>query len=106
MQSDTGLVYRGNFLLIQEYLTYLLQVKMKNPKSVERYRFWLNHLLLWAMEMPLQKAQFIKTPFADYVKHKKFAAESQKKIVERRVHSYAGQSYIMRNNLPACRLSG
>ena len=82
MQSDTGLVYRGNFLLVQEYLAYLLQVKMKNPKSVERYRFWLNHLLLWAMEVPLQKAQFIKTPFADYVKHKKFAAESQKKIVE------------------------
>ena len=39
MQSDPGLVYRGNFLLVQEYLAYLLQVKMKNPKSVERYRF-------------------------------------------------------------------
>ena len=46
MQSETGLIYWGNFLLVQEYLAYLLQVKMKNPKSVERYRFWLNHLLL------------------------------------------------------------
>src|SRR5512138_461217 len=82
MQSDTGLVYRGNFLLVQEYLAYLLQVKMKNPKSVERYRFWLNHLLLWAMEIPLQRASSISPPFSDYVRRKNFAQESQKKVVE------------------------
>jgi len=78
----TSLVNRGNFLLVQEYLVYLLQVKMKNPKSVERYRFWLNHLLLWAMGVPFQKAHGIQPPFADYVRNRNFAQESQKKIVE------------------------
>lgn len=56
MKAETGLVHRGNFLLVQEYLAYLVQVRLKNPKSVERYRFWLNHLLRWAMEVPIQKA--------------------------------------------------
>ena len=82
MRTDTGLVHRGNFLLVQEYLAYLLQVKMKNPKSVERYRFWLNHLLLWAMEIPLERAHSIQVPFSDYIKGKNFAQESQKKMVE------------------------
>lgn len=82
MRTETGLVYRGNFLLVQEYLAYLLQVRLKNPKSVERYRFWLNHLLLWAMEVPFQKALSISTPFSDYVRSKNFAQESQKKIVD------------------------
>jgi len=82
METETGLVNRGNFLLVQEYLAYLLQVRLKNPKSVERYRFWLNHLLLWAMEVPLQKASSISTPFSDYVRSGNFAQESQKKIVE------------------------
>jgi integrase len=82
MKPKTGLVHRENFLLVQEYLAYLLQVRLKNPKSVERYRFWLNHLLLWAMEIPLQKASAISTPFSDYVRHKNFAQESQKKMVE------------------------
>jgi len=82
MRTETGLVNRGNFLLVQEYLAYLLQVRLKNPKSVERYRFWLNHLLLWAMEVPLHGAFSITTPFSDYVRNKNFAQESQKKIVE------------------------
>ena len=82
MTTDTALIYRGNFLLVQEYLAYLLQVRLRNPKSVERYRFWLNHLLLWAMEVPLQKAPSISPPFPDYVRSRNFAQESQKKIVE------------------------
>jgi len=82
MEIESRLVYRGNFLLVQEYLAYLLQVRQKNPKSVERYRFWLNHLLLWAMEVPLHRATSISPPFSDYVRSKNFAQESQKKIVE------------------------
>jgi len=81
MRTETGLVNRGNFLLVQEYLAYLLQVRLKNPKTVERYRSWLNHLLLWAMEIPLQKAPSISTPFSDYVTSKNFAQETQKKTV-------------------------
>jgi site-specific recombinase XerD len=82
MRTESGLVYRGNYLLVQEYLAYLLQVRLKNPKTVERYRSWLNHLLLWAMEVPLQKAPSISAPFSDYVRSKNFAQETQKKTVE------------------------
>lgn len=82
MKTEAGLVNRGNFLLVQEYLAYLLKVRLKNPKSVERYRFFLNHLLLWAMEVPLQRAFSISIPFSDYVRKKNLAQESQKKIVE------------------------
>ena len=82
MTTETGLVNRGNFLLVQEYLAYLLRVRLKNPKSVDRYRFWLNHLLRWAMEVPLQRAFSISTPFSDYVRRTNLAQESQKKIVE------------------------
>jgi len=82
MRNETGLVDRGNFLLVQEYLAHLLKVRLKNPKSVERYRAWLNHLLLWAMEVPLQKAHSIAISFSDYVRSKNLAQESQKKIVE------------------------
>jgi len=82
MRNETGLVYRGNFLLVKEYLAYLLQVRLKNPKSVGRYHAWLNHLLLWAMEVPFQKIRSISPSFSDYVKGKSLAQESQKKIVE------------------------
>src|SRR6185436_20857268 len=82
MITESGLVHRGNFLLVQEYLLYLLQVRLKSPKSVERYRAWLTHLLLWAMEVPLPKVHSISITFADYVRGKNLAQESQKKIVE------------------------
>ena len=82
MTEKKRLVNRNNFLLVQEYLTYLLQIKNKNPKSVERYRFWLNHLLRWAMEIPLEKAHKIDIPFLAYTKELGFAQESQKKTIE------------------------
>ena len=79
MRTDSGPVHRGNSLLVQEYLAYLLQVRLKNPKSVERSRFRLNHLLLQA---PLQHAHSVQFPFSDYVRSRNFAQESQKKVVE------------------------
>ena len=82
MTEKKRLINRSNFLLVQEYLTYLLQTKNKNPKSVERYRFWLYHLLRWAMETPLEKAHKIELPFLAYTKDLGLAQESQKKIVE------------------------
>lgn len=82
MTEKKRLVNRNNFLLVQEYLTYLLQTKNKNPKSVERYRFWLNHLLRWAMEIPLEKAHKIDIPFLAYTKELGVAQESQKKTIE------------------------
>jgi len=82
MTVKKRLINRSNFLLVQEYVTYLLQTKNKNPKSVDRYRFWLYHLLRWAMETPLEKAHKIETPFLAYTKELDLAQESQKKIIE------------------------
>jgi site-specific recombinase XerD len=82
MTNADALVYRSNFLLLQEYSDYLLNVKSKNPKSVDRYGFWLRHLLLWAMDRPFETADTIKPPFVQAVNALKLAAESKKKIVE------------------------
>jgi site-specific recombinase XerC len=81
-KNQEKLINRANFLLVQEYLDYLLNTKNRNPKSVARYRFWLNHLLLWAMEKPLEKAHRIKKPFLTYARDLEMAQESQKKVLE------------------------
>lgn len=82
MTEKRRLIHRSNFLLVQAYLSYLLHTKNRNPKSVERYRFWLYHLLRWAMETPLEKANRIEIPFLAYARDLGMAQASQKKIVE------------------------
>jgi site-specific recombinase XerD len=82
MNTSDRLVNRDNFLITKSYLEHLLHVKNRNGKSVERYRFWLRWLLLWAMEQPLEKADRIKPPFSTYVSTLELAPESQKKIIE------------------------
>jgi len=82
MNNSELLVRRENYLIVQEYLEYLLNVKNRNSKSVERYRFWLRWLLLWAMEQPLEKADRIKPPFSHYISTLDLAPESQKKVME------------------------
>ena len=54
----------------------------RNKKSVVRYRFWLRHLLLWAMDRPFEMASKINPSFSQYVGDLILAAESKKKIVE------------------------
>ena len=82
MNNSEHLVRRENYLIVQEYLEYLLNVKNRNSKSVERYRFWLRWLLLWTMEQPLEKADRIKPPFSQYISTLNLAPESQKKVME------------------------
>jgi len=82
MAKFDSLINRSNFLLIGEYLNYLLAVKNRNKKSVDRYRFWLRHLLLWAMDRPFEMASKINPSFSQYVGDLTLAAESKKKIVE------------------------
>lgn len=82
MSNPNSLINRSNFLLIGEYLNYLLAVKNRNKKSVDRYRFWLRHLLLWAMDRPFEMASKINPSFSQYVGDLILAAESKKKIVE------------------------
>jgi len=82
MKDTDRLINRDNFLIIGEYLDYLLSVKNRNKKSVERYRFWLRWLLLWAMDQPFELADRIKPTFSHFVSALELAAESKKKIVE------------------------
>lgn len=67
--------------IVQDFLEYLCE-KKKDPKTVERYRSWLNHLLLWAMNTPLERFPSINPSFSSYVEALHLAQESQKKIVE------------------------
>jgi len=82
MNNSDQLINRDNFLYIREFLDYLLNVKSRNKKSVERYQFWLRHLLLWAMERSFDTANRIKPAFPQYVNDLELAPESKKKIVE------------------------
>ena len=82
------LVNRTNYLLVNEFMLFLREVKQISPASVERYRFYLRHLLLWAMDTLLSKVQAIRPTFPAYVaalaspQGGPLAAETQKKIIE------------------------
>lgn len=82
MTTDANLIYRGNYFLVQDYLQYLHEKKKKDPKTIERYRSWPNHLLLWAMDKPLERFPIIQPGFSSHVENLHLAQESQKKIVE------------------------
>jgi site-specific recombinase XerD len=82
VHSQDKLVNRSNFLLVNEYLDYLLNMKNKSRKTVDRYRFWLRHLLFWAMDQPLTAADRIKPSFLQYVNNLDLALTSKKKIIE------------------------
>jgi integrase len=82
MYNAKELINRNNYLIIREYLEYLLSIKNRDRKSVERYRFWLRYTLHWAMEHPLETADQIRPPFVEYINHLNLAAESKKKIIE------------------------
>ena len=78
------MINRQNYHWVNEFLAYLLDVKQRSPETIDRYRFFLRHLLLWAMQIPLTKANTITPVFNRYVGNSKkpLALESQKKIIE------------------------
>lgn len=82
MSDIDRLIHRNNYLIIREYLEYLLSIKNRDRKSVERYRFWLRHTLLWAMDHPLETADQIRPPFVQHINCLELATESKKKIIE------------------------
>lgn len=61
------MISRGNWLIIKEYLDYLITAKQLANKSILTYRNYFRHLLLWAMEAPLWQAASIDPPFSDYL---------------------------------------
>ena len=82
------LVNRTNYLMVKKFLLFQREVKLISPDSSDRYRFYLRHLLLWAMDTLLGKSQNIRPVFPAYVgeivspRGGIIAAETQKKIIE------------------------
>jgi hypothetical protein len=91
-----GLVNRTNYQLVREYVHSIGERRMLSGSSIQRYWFYSHHLLLWAMDTPLHKADRIKPLSPGYVSslpsprsarigpHSKgeLAEEMQKKIIE------------------------
>jgi integrase len=104
------LVNRTNYLWVNEFLLFLREVKQVSPASAERYRFYLRHLLLWAMDTPLNKVSALRPTFPVYVgalvspQGERLAATSQKKIIEvsRQFFEWAKLNYVSEfRGLPA-----
>ncbi|MDD5367884.1 MAG: hypothetical protein PHQ40_02265 [Anaerolineaceae bacterium] len=96
------MINRENYTLVKTHLTYLEEVGQLSPSSVERYWFYLRHLLLWADDRVLGKAATLRPTFPAYVASQparrgegNLAAESQKKIVEtaKRFFQWAKTNY-------------
>lgn len=44
------MIERQNYLKTRKHITYLQEVMQLNPASLDRYHFYLRHLLLWTGE--------------------------------------------------------
>lgn len=83
------MIARSNYLLVQEHLKYLGEVMQAAPASVERYRFHLRHLLIWADERPWLATPEIRPTFPVYLKslnaandQRSLAAVTQEKVLK------------------------
>ena len=83
------MIVRSNYLLVQEHLKYLGEVMQTAPASVERYRFHLRHLLIWADERPWLEAPELRPTFPVYLKalneangQRSLAAVTQEKVLK------------------------
>jgi integrase len=83
------LVNRTNYHLVREYVHSIGERRMLSDSSIQRYWFYSRHLLLWAMDTPLHKADRIKPLVPGYVSslpsprsEGELAEETQKKIIE------------------------
>jgi integrase len=81
-------INRDNYLLVKSHLIYLGEVEQLSPSSLDRYWFYLRHLLFWADETPLNKSASIRPIFPTYIaslfgrkEPQTLAAATQKKIV-------------------------
>ncbi|MFA5543474.1 MAG: hypothetical protein WDA47_06835 [Bacilli bacterium] len=83
------MIERQNYVKVCKYLTYLKEVMQLGTSSVERYRFYLRHLLLWAGATDFSKASTIRPAFPKYLlqltdtgKSKGLATSTQKKVLD------------------------
>ena len=104
------MIERQNYLKTRKHFIYLQEVMQLNPASLDRYRFYLRHLLLWAREVDFKNAQNIRPTLPSYLaslpgKDGKgnLAGCTQKKILDtsKRFFRWAKTSYSRElNSLP------
>jgi hypothetical protein len=61
------MVERQNYLKTRKHLIYLDEVQQLMPASLERYRFYLRHLLIWAGENDFKDVHNICPTFPIYL---------------------------------------
>ena len=104
------MIERQNYLKTRKHLTYLQEVMQLTPASLDRYRFYLRHLLLWAGDKDFKMVQDIRPTLPIYLaglpgKDGKgtLAGTTQKKILDisKRFYRWAKAAYPRElNNLP------
>jgi len=101
------MIERQNFLKVNEHLDYLKDVMQLSQASVDRYRFYLRHLLLWAGGKDFSLVTILRPTLPKYLATLKkenqnnLAACTQKKILDssRRFFSWAKTMYPKEFNL-------
>jgi hypothetical protein len=82
------MVERQNYLLIQAHLRYLQDIYQLSPASLDRYRFYLPHLILWADSRLFRDAHSFRPTFPAYVANlngrsgSPLSQQTQKKIID------------------------
>jgi integrase len=105
------MIERQNYLKTRKHLTYLQEVMQLTPASLDRYRFYLRHLLLWAGDKDLKQVQDIRPAFPAHLStlpgkdgKGSLAGTTQKKILDtsKRFFRWAKATYPRElNSLPA-----
>jgi integrase len=82
------MVERQNYLLVQAHLRYLQDIYQLSPASLDRYRFYLRHLILWADSRLFRDAHSFRPTFPAYVANlngrsgSPLTQQTQKKIID------------------------
>jgi site-specific recombinase XerD len=71
------MVNRNNYQLTKAYLEYMQNVSQLNERSVERYWFYLKHLLIWADETLLSCAPDLRPTFSAYLASARLDKQSE-----------------------------
>ena len=61
------MINRKNYQIVNEHLDYLKDVMQLSQASVDRYRFYLRHLLLWAGEKEFSLVTILRPTLPKYL---------------------------------------
>jgi len=85
------MIHRQNYLDVRAYLRYCEHGRQTAHNSVQRYRTALNHLLIWADDMPLSQGRRIEPSFPTHLLGASLAPASIVKTLQcaRQFYAYA-----------------